>query len=345
MNQPQEIAAPADGVFVANELPRPAPGLRRLPSRPLWWILGIGLIAYVVASHADDLLAIDWGDVRLPWIATALLLAVGSQLGMYLRWQCLLPSVKVRPSCREVIRIGFLGSLCNYSPTGSYGGMGVRAIWLVRTYYASKTAAATSVILDRGIGFATLLLTGAAASFLVRSPASRSNDFALTVFRIAAFLLVLVLLAGALVLSHRRSRERLVAGRPWLGRLPIFGSVDPLKHLASAFAISCCSQFTAVASLCSVARAFGRSGLGIAENALVLSLTEIATALAPTPGGIGVREAVLCLSYDVVGGVTGGQAAVIALGHRGVILLALTIGIATSVTGDAVTKGARRQHG
>ncbi len=101
-----------------------------------------------------DLLALGMG---------ALLLGITTTM---IRWFYLVRAVGIRFSLSDALRIGFLGYLFNFAPTGIAGGDLLKAILLTRENPGNRAKAFASVVVDRIIGLYVLFIVATIGVFV-----------------------------------------------------------------------------------------------------------------------------------------------------------------------------------
>ncbi len=230
---------------------------------------------------------------------TGLALIFGSLLCSALRWQLLLQRIGLRLRVRRALGIYLIGHFFNAFLLGTTGGDLVKAVWATREMPDRKVEAAGSVILERLVGLAVLLVL-AVVGMLVRWPVFVASMGVWGRTVLAGSLLALMGGGGAMLVLAGRTflgRRYLAASAGWRRRFP---RLERLRVAASA-----CLQFSpAVAAAwgysllshgCSILSwyAFGRA-LGLAVSfwdcLLLVPAILLVQSLPLTPGGVGLRE-------------------------------------------------------
>lgn len=246
---------------------------------------------------------------------------------MGFRWYCLLPPLADDVPATAVCRTTFLAALSNYSPLGDYGGMTFRVAFLIRRGCPRIADAVLSVVLDRLIGLAGLLMMSWTAIPLLRIGSHSDFAPALRNFQIVSMaglagVAALYALTGLRGLRHRRLVRQPRQFVAWtLGRL-----VQQRRQVALAAGCSFVSQVFAVLALTCAAAAIARGQQipDLLQHAAILPIVELSSLLLPTPSGIGVREFALSqLYHDAMPDATIAEA-----GRLG-FLVAITLRLAT----------------
>lgn len=74
------------------------------------------------------------------------------------RWRLLVRALDIPLSMPDALRVGFLGYLFNLLPLGLVGGDGLKAYFVAKKFPSHATEAVATVLLDRVIGLAALLM-------------------------------------------------------------------------------------------------------------------------------------------------------------------------------------------
>ncbi len=261
-----------------------------------------------VLRYALSVAALAWLATQVPWAqlgelnqvdltlgATALLLAGVAYPLQALRWQRLLAAQGIRPPAAWVHRAFWIGNFYNSFLPGGIAGDGMR---LVQTWHLApdrKAGAATSIIEDRLIGMAALLLLTALA-IGVQLVLKGENVHLQTLFAVSAASLAL-LVAVAWVAS--RPDLWLATASRLLGSTrssQLSGAISALGRnrsvLATAMSLSLAVWLVDFAALWLLARSVGLA-ISPLEATVAASAAYVAASLPISIGGHGVREATL----------------------------------------------------
>lgn len=310
--------------------------VRMLCSRPFQWVFGIALLCYVAMSHWPELQSFQWGRLGMSQCVLVIACALCSQIAMSLRWRCLIPHLQTSFSAVDACRLGFIGTLSQYSPLGHYGGMTFRSTVLIAQQHAQTPHAILSVVLDRVVGLFCLVVVSGLAILVMAYQSAFHIPQALFVCHgaLAACLLVAVLI-------HLAFRNTAVKQVAWLSRLshqyvsaPSLLLLKNNRCVARSVIWGLVSQLATVGATALLAFTFaeGKAVPGFIEHAAVLPLVELSALALPTPAGIGVREFVLSHIYETcgpAGGSAPGKLAIaVAMGLRLATFIATSLGIA-----------------
>ena len=109
----------------------------------------------------------------------------------FLRWNILLEGVGITIKFKEIIRLSMIGQFFSIFMPGAVGGDLVKAVYVSRQFPQHRTKGVASILLDRVLGFLTLLLS--ATFFFIISFDLQSLSHSLQVF-------ILFLSSGTLTL-------------------------------------------------------------------------------------------------------------------------------------------------
>lgn len=279
-----------------------------------------------------------WANSR-KWL---LLLALGLYLTVpflqALRLQWLLAAQRIKLTLWNSVKMSFAGNFLNFAtPLGSNAGDVFKA-YFVTTHTDRKTEAATTIVLDRVVGLATLVATVALITTLVRSE-SRLGEFRPYVLGILGM--------GALSLFAYRSpilRKHLVPWR-WLGRFRVWDQVRRIDNtartlighkliLAASVVLSFLLQVIAISAYFAVAVALSMDAdVGnVLEYFAYFYTGAVIQSLPGPPQGLGTVE----LAYRYFFGPFGSPSQILflALLIRVVVLAAALPGLLVTLTGS-----------
>ncbi len=288
----------------------------------------VWLAAHVPWSQLSDLSQVN----MVPGVAALLLAGIAYPL-QALRWQRLLAAQAIHPPAAWVHAAFWMGNFYNSFLPGGIAGDGMRLVHAWHLVPDRKAGAATSIIEDRLIGMAALLLLTVLAIGvqLVR----KGENFHLQSLFAASFA-ALGLLVAVSWLASRPGLWHAAAAR-WFGAeraTQLSGAVSALGKnrsvLITALGLSLAVWIVDFAALWLLARSVGLS-ISPLETAVAASAAYVAASLPISIGGHGVREATLVALLGWLG-VGSGQ-------PETVLLLALafwTVSTSWSLVGGVV---------
>ena len=316
-----------------------------MPKKIIVWLAKFGVSAGITAyltlrAHRDGTFA---PLVNQPkhWSVLALGLAayLVAVLMSFVRWRALVVALGLQFSVRDALRLGLLGYLFNFVSLGAVGGDLFKAVFIAREKPGFRAEAVATVIMDRIVGLAMLLVLASAAILLTGQLESPSREVAIlsqgtlaaTAAGLAAFAL---LLAAGQAPSDWRQR---------LARLPRVGSVaEKLLSAVTAYrrqpavlTFSCLLSL-AIQSCCVLAVywiALGLPGAAptLADHFVIVPLALV-TGILPLPvNGLGAMEYAVDALYQWIpasGALPEGRGFVVALGYRAAVIFVALIAVA-----------------
>lgn len=242
------------------------------------------------------------------------------------RWLILLRAAGIEVGFGKSFRLVMVGCFFNYCAPGTTGGDVAKAYYAARG--SGRVAVATmSVLVDRLVGMAGLLVVGSLAGLLVLDDPVAWR-VTLTVWLLAAALVV-----AAILYSSRRLRDRLRLAA-LVSRLPgheliagvdraLLAYRDRKAAVAGALALAVAVHACAVASTVLAGRALGiERSLGL--MAAVIPLVIFVGAIPVSYQGLGTMEAVAVPLLVASPGATVNQVVGMLLVHR-ILLLAYSL--------------------
>lgn len=294
---------------------------------------GVGLVALLLwqASGHDALARLretppDSGRLAASWGAVV----AGSVLA-FLRWRAVAHAAGIPMSVGEALRLGALGFACNFVALGSVGGDVVKAALLAKGRPGRRSAAVTTVLVDRLLGL-TGFLTYAAAAVLVTGAAASSSAALRLLSQSTLAAAALALSAFGAVFAPGRPLERVAA---FFGRVPLLSSIgarvgeltatyrNGWRSLLTAGAIGLAMNGVFILSFALAASALPLQTPSLVEHLLIVPLALISGTLPISPNGLGTIEATTEYLYRAIDpATTVGAGTLAALAHRLAMLLA-----------------------
>lgn len=261
-------------------------------------LLGLALIGVLIATGALDFAAFA-AVLRhpLPCIAAVAALFLTLPLAA-LRWRLLLGAQHIAIPGARVLRLVLGSSFYGTLLPGVIGGDVLRTALVVQAADRQRAAALLSILLDRALGLAGLLLVAIGLALVHPSALSRLvGTLALATF--AAALVLLALAPRLAPLARRRGRlaaliaETALALRLWRAA-PVALGAGLLLSLAIAG--------LDIAGLLLIVSAADPVRLSGVEQALAGTLALLANSLPLTPGGLGIGEAAYAQAATLLDG-------------------------------------------
>ncbi len=261
--------------------------------------LALGLILWLVAKGVLDL-----GSLQriFSWpLALAGLTLLGLTLALNnTRWWLLLKSQNFHHPWSFVFSLTLIGNFFNFAIPGGVGGDFVKGYYLLRGQKQGSLKAASSILLDRALGFYVLFLLAYVA--LLLAPDVRAQM--LSIFQITTVLFWSFTLGGALFV-FRPNLFVSITGR--LGRLS--PRLTPLATVIQDWAAARSTLFAALllSILCQCLQVLVVLLTGLALGAdipilvyfLLVPLASATTVLPISPAGVGVGQAAAYFLFNL----------------------------------------------
>lgn len=258
--------------------------------------LGVAALVYLARDGAIQWpvflrMANRWG---LSLLAMALLVVVAGLVSW--RFWLILRARRFGISPADAFRLTLVGNFFSMVMPGIAGGDVVRIYYAARCWQDRRTEAATVVVLDRVVGFFTLMAGVAVVGLVFPELAAKTAIVrALTWMAAAIAVAGVALFLGGEMLHHAgRSRlRRFLAGIP-LGKhanlsLETAHTIAAAGCLWQAVAISLLAHAVTVGVFLALVPAIGREAIR-SEMILLIPLGFVANSLPLTPAGLGIGE-------------------------------------------------------
>ncbi len=270
--------------------------------------VSLGLIIYlaidVQKNNPDLFVRLREGDKNWVLLTLALVTMTGAVMLAITRWYFLVRALDLPFRLRDAFRLGFLGYLLNFVSLGSVGGDLFKAVFIAREHPGRRTAAVTSVVVDRVIGLVGLLLVACLALMFFDV-----NQFSAPIRQLAAATLVagILGLAGFILMMFRFGTEGPVAD--WLCRPGLAGDFFQRLYQAArtyqrrrgvlllAMGITLCVHSLGVLSFFLIAHGLPDAAPPLGVHCFIVPLAMVSAALPLPLEGLGAFEAVLKYLY------------------------------------------------
>lgn len=325
----------------------------------------LGMVARVAAVITIFVLliyfgALDLAKVRMMvvrwWSGAAAICLLTSVIVSMFRWQILLNAVDIRPGIKMVMRLSFIGYAFSTVIPGAVSGDIIKAYYIVKGRNHKKTAAVTTIVLDRVLALFTMLLTAAAAiggalllmPQLAQNPEQTRNLLSLGYIVIS---LAIIMLFGFLLCLNKRLRNTQLAiwvttrppGHRIIDRLysTLYSFRDKKRALVKTIVVSFLGQFPLILGMYCIGRAADETVLRLAHYLFLAPIALILNAIPLGPGGMGSGEALVESLFILFGSRNGSE--ITAVGHIVLILFSI-IGFTLYVRGKRELAEAMRQQ-
>lgn len=261
----------------------------------------------------------NWG-----FLLTAVTLSAFTVVISFVRWRVVAYAANVPLSLGEAMRFGALGYVLNFVSPGSVGGDVFKAAVLAKDRPGRRTAAVTTVVIDRVMALISFLIFASCGYCIMLL---RGMDLP-TEIRIAGWFAVACCVTLPIVLTLLLSPGFVNARRISLvKRLPVVGGVGGqlleswaeyrkrLPALALALCLAFASHFGLISAFYFVSLGLPLSGPGWLQHAFMVPFACLSGSIPLFPAGLGAMEAALDYLYQWMGAAPR-NGAFVAFGYR-----------------------------
>lgn len=300
--------------------------------------VAFALLAYVIyqAQRHEQFQQLVEQPKNWSLLAAGFLCTFVSIFLSFLRWQILVIAVGIDFRMSEALRLGALGHVLNFISLGSLGGDFFKAIFLAHRRPGRRTAAITTVIVDRLMGLAMMLIL--ASGGILATGLLQSDDLALRgLCQAILFSTVAGLVGTALVLLVPALTGQRLMG--WGSAIPIIGGIvarllaaarsyrDQKQMLLRAGLVSFLVDLLFVASFYLVARGLPIDAPTFLDHLVIVPVASLAGAIPITPAGLGTLELATDKLYTATHGVEAGVGTIVTLAHRLTMAAVAAVGL------------------
>ena len=281
------------------------------------YVIGFGVLAAVMyrywqpdaATGSPGLRHLFGGPIEWKWLLMSLLMIVVASSLQIIRWYLFVCALQIPFALWRAFQLGLLGLFANTFLPGAVGGDVLKAYFLAKDNPAQRTAAISTVLMDRGMGLFGLILFAA----VLGSIAWASGD---SNIRIHTELQWVIAWSGAISIASvsgfvflgflPKTQVQRLAG--WLRSLPLIGAPlaelwrilwefrQHMRMVGYAVGLSAMAHLALVLSFYAATRVFAAESpqtdlITLPELVVIGPIGFIAQALPISPGGVGVGEA------------------------------------------------------
>lgn len=247
----------------------------------------------------------DW-----PRLALACLILLGCSLVSFFRWYLLVRVLGLSLSLWTAIKLGFVGYFFNFFSLGVVGGDIFKAALLAKTQAKHRTEAVLSVVVDRCVGFYTLLLLASLSilfwgGVFLSFPKQQDPLGWLFVVTLSAFLFATLGLCFSQPLWQGWLGQK-ISTVPKIGTF--LGRVHSAlgtyfrykKTLGLALLLTLGSQAATAFAFWLIATGLPGSAPSLSQFLVIVPLSLVAAAVPLPMGGLGALEAMLAYLYQLL---------------------------------------------
>jgi uncharacterized protein (TIRG00374 family) len=297
--------------------------------------IAVAILAYLVHGAQQEKLFSQLVNQQKNWMLLGLgfvcaFLSVGLS---FIRWRLLVVAQGITFRTVDALRLGSLGYVLNFVSPGSLGGDLFKAVFLARDQPGRRTEAVATVVVDRLMGLAVMLVL-ASTGILVTGMLSSGND----ALRTLCYMILAATAAGLVAVGLLLFVPGLTGPRitEWAKSLPLMGTtIARLLGTAGAYrkqkplllravALSFLVDLLYIASFYLVAHGLPFAAPSLEQHLLIVPVATLAGAIPATPGGLGTLEAAVEALYRTMPGVKDDVGTIVTLAHR---LTTVAVGI------------------
>ena len=308
-------------------------------TRSLWMIARITIVImiFILLVYFDvlDLEKVQKMIVRW-WTGAAAIFFLSSVIISMFRWQILLNAVGIQPGFKMVMRLSFIGYAFSTVIPGAVSGDIIKAYYIVKGLNNKRTAAATTIVMDRVVGLFTMLLTAAVAIggvLLLKTQLLQDSKqtYNLLLLGCIVISLAITMLVGFLICLNQRLRKsqfvKWVTTQPPGHRIidklysTIYSFREKKQFLFKAIVTSFLGQLPLIIGMYCIGRAADETVLRLTHYLFLAPVALILNAIPIGPGGMGSGEALVESLFMLFGSINGSE--VIAVFHIAFILFSV----------------------
>lgn len=258
------------------------------------------------------------------------------------RWYLLMRAQAVDVRLLPTIRVTAIAVAGNVLILGGIGGEVVRIAFAARRIPGQRTAALTSIVLDRVLAMLGVLMIGSAAIPTLSAAITKSHVLSVAAtFLIGGSLVAITAMAIAILAGGARKITQFVErwARPRRLAELILQTMRAIacyraqwRVLIACALLSACLAAVGPICLFILCSTQGAGGVGYAGLVLATSVATIANLLPISPGGLGVGEGVFAQLCVLLGGTSvAAQYGTVFLGNRAISTLAFLAGLLAAI--------------
>lgn len=222
------------------------------------------------------------------------------------RWMLLLRAQGISTGVGQTLPLSLIGLFFNYAMPGGVGGDLVKGFYIMQENPTRRTAAATTVLIDRLVGLFGLVVTSLVAILLNWTIVSQNPKLVSIAVGVAILFSCFAVFFG-LALSRR------IYSHPWVKAclqilpaqksvLKIYDAIHVFRHRPREFAwailLTAPSSLLTLAFFYWIGQAIGGEEVAFSVYAFAAPLGLIVSALPISPAGVGVGQAAFLVLFN-----------------------------------------------
>ena len=269
----------------------------------LWMLVAAAALGFLIWRTDREMFRTAISELNWPLAVGALAVYTISQALLAVRWVQLLRVHGVIIPLAKAVQLTFLGLFYNNVMPGAVGGDLLKGWYVSRhSQKGLRLEAAVTVLLDRIIGLAGMVLVGSLASLFLNTEGA-AKTIGLLRYLIWGILGAMVI--GCIVVFSQRIRSALKLNA-LLNRLPFADKLrkadsavrtyrNHLPTVAIALALTATIQGLAVVAVWILTKALHFESVTFIQCLIIMPMIWVISAAVPVPGGLGVIET--CVTY------------------------------------------------
>jgi glycosyltransferase 2 family protein len=271
-------------------------------------VFTIAILIWLFHSPQKRALMADTiGKADRTWLIIGLPVALIGEVANIIRWQILMRVQGMIMSWRRAIMLFFVGLFFNLFMPGYTGGDFARLYYLMREFPDKRKEAILTVVMDRLIGVAALVVTAVLTTVIRWQWLQRTPQATVLLWVLISMLIgFAITMAGSFIISGFHLLRRLPHRFPLRDRLLETSEAYQLfarskSSLLYAFLLSFPVLFSFYGAFYCTAKALG-AGVSLFDMCSIMPIVTSIISLPITPSGIGFRESLLeILLHDLCG--------------------------------------------
>ncbi|MBS0546246.1 MAG: flippase-like domain-containing protein [Proteobacteria bacterium] len=248
------------------------------------------------------------------------------------RWQLLLRSQALNLRLVDTVRIAAISTFFGTFLPGAVGGDIIRIVYIHRASFGRRTGAYMSILVDRLIGFAALMIYGIVVTLCRPSGGYHSLEYALLLFAsgfVTSIAIVLVLGDRALRIINALFTGRWHKIAEMIERVALALRQYRLAWPALAYSlgVSILVSGMQIGAIVIIAVFMNFGGLSTADYTIAAAYGLMVNNVPLTPGGLGVGESAFASLCVALGGVASVPYGTIFLLFRCVLMISVLPGL------------------
>lgn len=253
----------------------------------------LALVVFFLQEKLKEAFFILLTDVNWAWFLVAVAAYIGTLGVLAVRLKFVFQAHQIRMTFGEVFYLGFIGLFFNLFLPSAVGG-DIAKIYYAYKHSGKKLASTTSVVLDRLLGFVAMILLALLGMGMIGREFADLHVKHVILGGLGGMLLVAVFFGSKRFARLFSFFKCFLPSRRWKGYAhALYHAIYDCRHHKGMLALCLALSFVSLALFIMIHYWIVRS-LGVHMNAwlfFILVPTVAIVSMAPSMGGLGVREA------------------------------------------------------